>query len=369
MPLKILSNKRLHIPFIDSFKHASACRNQSSSFWVEVHSDKHIGYGEGCPRPYVSDETLDSAEAFLLQKQADICAEINDLAALKIWVTEHRQTIDSNPAAWCAIELALLDLFAKESNQTVESLLELPDLSGPFYYSAVLGDSEIRTFEAQLHKYVALDFTDFKIKLSGNLNKDKDKFTLMTGYLNNTLRIRADANNFWRCPNEAIDYLLALKTPLFGIEEPVITFQYSDMAKIAVKLGTRIILDESFLCSSQFNRLTDSPESWIINLRISKMGGLLRSLEVIEQAKKLGIKIIIGAHVGETSLLTRAALPLAMAADSILIAQEGAFGTLLLKQDVVSTPLVFGRKGVLNPERFIETERNGFGLKFRLPDH
>ena len=130
MPLKILSNKRLHIPFIDSFKHASACRNQSSSFWVEVHSDKHIGYGEGCPRPYVSDETLDSAEAFLLQKQADICAEINDLAALKIWVTEHRQTIDSNPAAWCAIELALLDLFAKGAGRGSFETVDFRDALG-----------------------------------------------------------------------------------------------------------------------------------------------------------------------------------------------------------------------------------------------
>jgi len=41
------------------------------------------------------------------------------------------------------------------------------------------------------------------------------------------------------------------------------------------------------------------------------MGGILRSLAIAEQAKQIGIPIIIGAQVGETSILTRAALTLA----------------------------------------------------------
>jgi len=45
--------------------------------------------------------------------------------------------------------------------------------------------------------------------------------------------------------------------------------------------------------------------------------------------------VIVGAHVGETSLLTRAALTVANSARDLLVAQEGAFGTHLLARDVV----------------------------------
>ncbi len=363
MLIKKLTSRRLHIPFIQSFKHASACRTQSSSFWVEARSNHHTGYGEGCPRIYVTGETLDSAEAFLLEKQSEICNEIKDLETLKSWAAENRKIIDANPAAWCAIELAILELFAREAHKTIESLLGLPALSDSFHYSAVLGDGECNTFQSQLNKYIRQGFSDFKIKLSGDRNKDKQKFSLLNQHINNG-RIRVDANNLWYDPDAAIDYLGSLDTRLFAVEEPVKAFGYSFMEKIACELDTRIILDESFLNSAHFHPVVERPEIWIINLRISKMGGLLRSLEIIEQAKRLGIKIIIGAHVGETSLLTRAALPLARIAGSSLAAQEGAFGTLLLEHDIVSKPLVFGKKGILNPGQFIEPDLKGFGLKF-----
>ena len=68
----------------------------------------------------------------------------------------------------------------------------------------------------------------------------------------------------------------------------------------------KIILDESVTRVGHLNRLDGSPEQWIINLRVSKMGGLIRSLEVAEAARKRTIPIIVGAQVGETSLLTRA---------------------------------------------------------------
>ena len=67
------------------------------------------------------------------------------------------------------------------------------------------------------------------------------------------------------------------------------------------------------------------------------MGGILRSLAIAEEAKARGIPIIIGAQVGETSILTRAALTVANQYRDILLAQEGAFGTYLLEHDITST--------------------------------
>lgn len=71
--------------------------------------------------------------------------------------------------------------------------------------------------------------------------------------------------------------------------------------------------------------------------------------------------LIVGAHVGETSVLTRAALTVARAARDILVAQEGAFGTHLLLRDVVNPPVMFGPGGMLDAAA-LTLRRAGFGL-------
>jgi L-alanine-DL-glutamate epimerase-like enolase superfamily enzyme len=367
MKINILKSYRLHIPFVTAFKHASAQRSKSYSFWVEAHSDNYTGYGEGCPRAYVTSEDLDSSEDFLQQVENKLCTEIVDLISLQQWVAHNQTLIDCNPAAWCAIELALLDLIAKESTQTVESLLGLPALSGCFRYSAVLGASSTDAFTKQLKQYIGMGFTDFKVKLSGDFEQDNKHLSLVSELLTSSGRIRVDANNLWNQSDEAINYLKALNTQLFAIEEPINAFDFSGLTNIAKSLNCSIILDESFLNVSHFDFIKNNPERWIINLRISKMGGLLRSLACVEQAKKYGIKIIIGAQVGETSLLTRAALAIAQIAKPILIAQEGAFGTLLLQQDVCTPPLMFRDCGIVKIKSQLSTNRMGFGLIFSRP--
>jgi len=90
------------------------------------------------------------------------------------------------------------------------------------------------------------------------------------------------------------------------------------------------------------------PGKYIANIKISRVGGLIRALRLIEELKILGWPIIIGCHVGETSLLTRAALVAASAAGESLIAQEGAFGDYLVEREPVDPMLKFGREGLLN---------------------
>ena len=53
------------------------------------------------------------------------------------------------------------------------------------------------------------------------------------------------------------------------------------------------------------------------------------------------------AEVGETSILTRAALTVVNANKGNLISQEGAYGTHLLSYDLVGPPIKFGPGGVI----------------------
>ncbi len=57
------------------------------------------------------------------------------------------------------------------------------------------------------------------------------------------------------------------------------------------------------------------------------------------------MKIIVGAQVGETSILARAGIVAARAAATDLVAFEGAFGTRLLVRDAVMPSIGFGYRG------------------------
>ena len=354
--------RKIDIPFNIAFEHASAKRRKTESILLEMTSENgNTGYGESCPRHYVTAENLDTVRTFFRQKIDSLARQANSLSNLKRWMSEHALDIDANPAAMCAMELALLDLLAKEEKISVEQLLDLPELDGRFRYTAVLGDSSSEAFRQVLKKYVQMGFDDFKIKLSGDLDKDQEKCRIFGQEADKPNRVRFDANNLWDDYRTALDYLSELKTDYFAIEEPLKPNLYADLSKLATELSRPVILDESFVRPSQIDHLSGDPDSWLINLRISKMGGLLRSRAAIKQARNRGIKIIVGAHVGETSLLTRSALSMANYAKDLVIAQEGAFGSLLLERDLCEPQIMFGECGWLDSSR-LSGESNGFGF-------
>lgn len=354
MKIKTLAIQKLEIPFKLAFKHSSATRLKTEAVIVVAESARgNKGYGEGCPRSYVTGETLETVFEFFKSVQPELL-DISNVDQIQAWVAEHPQALDKNPAAWCAVELALLDLIGKENQQPVESLLSLPELSGEFCYTAVLGVNTLPAFKKQLEKYTGLGFTDFKVKVSGNIKEDQERILLFKT-LPEPIKIRLDANNLWHDANEAIDYIGKLSHPFLAIEEPLQTGDYDGCKKIFQTLKIPIILDESFTRIGQFENILAAPKTWIVNLRISKMGGLLRSLAIAEQAQRLQIPIIIGAQVGETSILTRAALTVANAYREILLGQEGAFGTHLLEHDFTEPSIMFGKKGLLSATPLAQT--------------
>lgn len=360
--------KNVCVPFKVAFRHAAAERAETSTLWIEAASSGGtIGYGEACPRPYVTGETLDTTREFFWRHEATLREQVVSLDSLEAWMKAHGDDIDANPAGWCALELAILDLFARESGRTVEAFLSLPPVSGPFCYTAVLGDASLDAFQATAEQYRRVGFTDFKIKLSGQLERDRKKIELLRGWEAPIPRIRLDANNVWDTADDASAFLRRLDRSHFAVEEPIRKGQYAELARIAEALECKIILDESFLRVAQLPLLPAPPGQWVINVRVSKMGGLMRSLKVVQDARAHGIGVIVGAQVGETSLLTRAALPVAQAAGSGRVAQEGAFGTFLLERDVCEPPLMFGAGGQLDVARYPALNSPGFGLDCHVP--
>ncbi|MDP1992123.1 MAG: alpha/beta fold hydrolase [Syntrophales bacterium] len=368
-----------------TFRHAAATRYEGESIWVQAKKNGTIGYGEGCPRIYVAGDDLESSLKWVKENFSIRNVDFDSLDDLKRWVKNNGSVIDKYPSAWCAVEMALLDLFSREKDCSVETLLGLDEYKSRGCYTAVLGDDEKWKYTTLLDQYLIRGITDFKIKLNGSIERDREKLCILDAlciqYHAKDIRIRFDANNLWkdRC-DEAIAHITALGGHAFALEEPVGSRNTLDISKISIATGLPVILDESLCTLEDLSLFKNIQGEFIANIKISRVGGLIRTLKLIEEIKKMGWPMIIGCHTGETSLLTRAALVAASAAGESLIAQEGAFGDYLMEREPVEPILKFGRDGLLNLSnpyysktvhglKVIQADnwKTGFGLHGRMP--
>ena len=375
----------LKIPLKTTFRHAGATRNKGESIWVKAERNDVSGFGEGCPRTYVAGDDLESSLLWVQTNFSNEKQPFNTFEDVKKWIKKNSNQIDLYPSAWCAVELALLDLFSREKNCSVETLLGLEGYGRLGRYTAVLGDSEKWEFTSLVDLYFIRGFTDFKIKLNGNLEQDQTRLDILEDLRQqhgvSDVRIRLDANNLWTGRSEeAISYIKSLNGPIFAIEEPVGSRDAVGISKVTTATGLPVILDESLCTLDDLELFKELSGKFIANIKISRVGGLIRALKLVKALKKLNWPIIIGCHVGETSLLTRAALIPAFAAGKNLIAQEGAFGDYLVKWEPVNPVLKFGRYGILNLNQphYIKTIQGlkvipeekwniGFGMQCRMP--
>lgn len=323
-----------------TFRHASARRANAYNFIVRATSKEGLsGYGEGCPRTYVTGEDLESCTRFLSQQRSDILRQVQDVDSLLEWTDTHRSEIDLNPSAFCAIELSLLDLIGRSTSQTLEQLVAIDAREHAVKYTAVLGDSVYPVFWYLRQRYLKRDFRDFKIKLSGRHNRDRRKLLSWPITPSQKHAIRLDANNLWRNSTDVASYLRNLPQLFWAVEEPLAPKDFLGLTELKTESNIRVILDESCTLLRDLDHVTGP--SWICNLRVSKLGGLLRSIAVAKRAQEKGLDVIVGAQVGETSILSRAALALIQALQNSQIATEGAFGEHLLSFDLTDEVIQF----------------------------
>ena len=341
------------------FRHAAADRSTTENVIVEVTgADGVRGYGEGCPRAYVTGETVATAKAFLREHGPDIADSVTSVADLQRWIDDHEALIDANPAAFAAIELAMLDLLGRQSGQPLEGVIGAPALAAPVRYSAIIGDGSPRKTRLIVGAHRLIGFRDYKIKLNGDLDTDRRRLRALP----HRARLRADANNLWPDAAACTTHVRALGQPFWAIEEPVTAGDTEAMRAIANDLDVRIILDESLSRQGQLDTYAADPERWIANIRVSKCGGALRAVRLARRAQALDLGVILGAHVGETSLLTRAALTVGQALETPPLAREGAYGTILLRSDICRRSLKLGSGGRLSPESHTLPLAPGNGL-------
>jgi L-Ala-D/L-Glu epimerase len=351
-----ISACRLHatdLPFRGKFEHAASSRESSSSLFLEITlDDGTTGWGEALPRPYVTGETRDGACALLrenilphlLGREFSTFAEVTDFLthcdgqAPADWVPP----TTPQSAAWCAVDLALLDAFGKHFRCTPFGNNPLP---AGFRYSGVLTSSRSWKQTAQLLAYRLLGYRALKLKLDEHSGPSEISRIRRLG--GKRIALRADVNMGWNI-NQALAKMPALaREGITSFEQPLAADDLDGAARLVSETGLDVMADESLNTRASLARLFDTRACTAINARISKCGGLIATLARCREARDAGLWVQIGCQVGESSLLSAAHLHLCAAFPDVRLA-EGCFGKLLLAADPAS-PMLQMRRGGLPP--------------------
>jgi L-Ala-D/L-Glu epimerase len=340
----------LRIPFVESFTHRLANRQHCDSVVVKVVDDAGIeGFGEGAPRSYVTGETTEFMIEHLSQHLLPaVLAQTlptltipADLAGIDALIADQRPSqVRSDNASRAALELAILDCILRRQSVAAADLLAVRGHT--VTYSGVISADSIETalMHARQMKLIGLQ----QIKVKVGFRDDVQRMQAIREVVGSEASLRIDANRAWTLP-EAVQTLEMLAPyGIAAIEEPLASGSVVDLARLRQETPIPIIVDESLLTLADADLLIEHRAADLFNIRVSKCGGLWRSMEIAHRAVAAGIGVQVGAQVGETAILSAVGRLLAAAIPEVVFT-EGSYGTLLLVEDVSAEEIRFGRRG------------------------
>ncbi len=344
----------LKIPFVESFRHTAKTRTFSDSIVVRLTAENGVtGYGEGLARPYVTGETVESSLEYMQKVLWPAIARIDDfeisqnsnpiqsLASMERSLPDKRaQGVVAWNAARAAFELALVDCLLKNQKLSLSKIL--PPRRTTVIYSGVITASATEKV-IQVAKYFKLfGITQVKVKIDGK--NDRKRLLAVRETMGKDASIRIDANGAFSL-NGAAKILNGLSDIRIDcVEQPIPRGNPSDLAKLKSELKIPIMTDESLVTVEDAEQLISAKACDFFNLRISKCGGILRTLQIARLAQEAGIKLQLGAQVGETVILSAAGRHVAAYLDRVDFV-EGSYGTMLLTEDIGDEKINFGHGG------------------------
>jgi muconate cycloisomerase len=311
-------------------------RQKADSVIVTLGFDDGLtGYGESVPRPYVTGESPASVIALVRNLFAGIVVgrqidSVGDVARLldelkRVCV---RQGVRACQSALGAVDVALLDALGKQRGLPVFRLLG-PEMRRELPWSLpipLLPEEKVRQFWAGIKRGRGT-FSSLKLLASRDGQENVKRLKLVRSIFGEEIEIRIEVNGNWT-RTEARSQIPAL-TP-FGIaalEQPVAKEDHEGLREIRETFGIPVIVDESLCGPEDAETLIDGQACDILNIKISKVGGLLAAMRIATLAASRGKACLLGAHVGETEILTGAALHFLIAAPTLSLVE--GFSSLL----------------------------------------
>jgi L-alanine-DL-glutamate epimerase-like enolase superfamily enzyme len=338
---------RMKLGFQSPIKHNLATHEGSDNIVLGVTTDDGItGYGEGVPRAFVTGEVLSDSLFFLREVLAPAIlagdfhspqALLKSLGHLYQHAQAHR-----HPAAFCALETALLDAAGRTWDMPVADLIG-PKLRTSLEYSAVI---PMMSPEQMRHLFLLIKMVHMRfVKLKVGTDSDLETLRLARDELGYDVDIRVDANSAWT-PLEAIARLKEMQPyRISAVEQPVAKADFAGLKQVSEAVQIPVIADESLCNEDDARSLIDLKACRIFNIRLSKCGGLMAATRIRQMAEAAGILCQLGCHVGETSILSAAGRHFALTVPQLSYV-EGSISPFLLVRDVVAQPVVFNGGGI-----------------------
>ena len=345
MKIRHISIERIRIPLKVRFSQANNSTHQSDSVILRLETEKGtVGYGESCPRPYVTGENAQT----VIQDIHSITDKLKThqfsaLNSIQTFVSKELPT-QIGLSSICALELAMLDAWSKEYQTSLLEALGGNPLS-QVHYSGVVPMCSPDKLEKILPILKRFEFKGLKLKIGTDLSLNVANVRKIREAYGMDMPIRVDVNTSWKYCDALEQIPVLMKYGIRSFEQVFHPSQNKEMGEITALFGINgsIMADESLTSYESACELLENKQCNHLNLKISKNGGIFNTLRIYELARKYGIPCQLGAHFGETSILTAAGLLVSSIARD-LTAHEGGFGTNLLDSDITDAPLSFNQK-------------------------
>ena len=366
MRIAQISAYQVRVPLRRKITHASFSRSESQSIIVRCQlSDGTVGWGESVPREYVTGESVDSVfsqyeNSNFQSMLGDNWESLNGLIALCQQITLPEST-DFNyesfqrgcfgNAARCALELSLIDAGTRAEAtsfstifQNLKSYQNLFKPQPTVRYSGVLTSMKpVKQYLLAL-TYRLTGFQQCKVKVGLPQINDQRLLQNIRSLMGGKMNLRLDANEAWtRQILEEKDREFA-HLDISSIEQPVAHQSIASLRDVRNQIKTPVMLDESLCCQRDAEQAIAEGYCDYFNLRISKLGGIIPTLQLAHLAQQAGIKYQLGCQVGETGILSAAGRHFACSIKDIVYL-EGSFDRFLLEQNLINQEISFSWGG------------------------
>lgn len=305
-----LSYRPFPLQLCHTFTVATCSRTTTPDVLVEIEHEGIVGYGEASMPPYLG-ESIESVCRFL--SRVDL-SPWNDPTQTEEILSYIDKIATGNHAAKASIDIALHDLQGKMQNRTVRSILidrhDLPAVTAshllPTTFTIGIDTEEI---VRQKVREVEGQFRRLKIKVG----VPGDHQLVQAIRQETDLPLTVDANQGWNDPQKALDEIEWLSSQgCIMVEQPLPKQNLKDLAWLTSRSPLPIIADESIQRISDIQRIADCFSG--INIKLMKCTGLHEASQMVNEAKRLGLKVMLGCMT-ETSCAVTAAAQLSDYAD------------------------------------------------------
>ncbi|MGY4538815.1 L-alanine-DL-glutamate epimerase-like enolase superfamily enzyme [Mucilaginibacter sp. UYNi724] len=285
-----------------TFTIAKFSRTSTPLMLVQLTHEGQTGYGEASMVPYMG-ESHQSAAAFLSTVDLSQFRFPFDFALIINYLDS---ITPGQPAIKAAIDIALHDLDGKLQGKPCWELLgSVPAKMPVTSYTIGIDTEDIILQKVKEAKGLKV----IKVKLG----RDSDKELIRTIRSVTDVPLYVDANQGWTDRKQSLDLIFWLhEQGVKLIEQPMLKTDIDGNAWITEHSPIPIIGDEAV------QRLSDVDDAkgvyHGINIKLMKSAGMYEAKQMINKARELDLKILIGC-MSETSCATLAAAALAPQCD------------------------------------------------------